>query len=241
MGWSDNTTFNADFYLLYGRKDEQSNFIALLQLTMNATCLHSLTVLFFYTTSLVLTGPSTISVQGEALLWATACPRADRSCQLEEDKHLWIRIHRDSQVNCWGWAWWSKTLFLTWSFGIRLPDDLERAGTAPFFKSHILVKDNSLMYQFLKIFQFSSFSFHKLPSRKTKKGVSCREGSQKYPQGIWGTRVQVCLLFGVFIWTQFCLNISPVLFCIAVCHEIAASIHWFPAEQLHSVYDQFQH
>lgn len=125
----------------------------------------------FHTTSLVLTGPSSIAVQGEALLCATACPRADRSCRLEEDK-ICGSVSMETGKRIAG-AEHVGTLFLTRSFGIPLPDDLERAGTALFFKSHIPDKGNSWMYQFLKIFHFSSSSFHKLPSRKIKKGVSC--------------------------------------------------------------------
>jgi len=55
----------------------------------------------------------------------------------------------------------SGSLFLTWSFGFPLPNDFERAGTAPFFKFHIPVKCNSLIYQFLKAFHLSS-SFHRI-------------------------------------------------------------------------------
>lgn len=75
----------------------------------------------------------------------------------------------------------SGSLFLTCSFCFPLPDDFERAGTAPCFKSHIPVKCNCLMYQFLKVFHLSSSSFHRFPARKTKKGGSYLENCSEIP------------------------------------------------------------
>lgn len=70
----------------------------------------------------------------------------------------------------------SECLCLTRRFSsFPLPGDFERAGTVPFFKSHIPAKRSSLMNQFLKVFHFSSSSFHRLPPRKTKKGASYLE------------------------------------------------------------------
>lgn len=59
-----------------------------------------------------------------------------------------------------------------------------REGRHSSFKSHIPVKCNSLIHQFLKVFHFSSSSFYRLPPRNTKKGgnylENCSEISSRH-------------------------------------------------------------